>query len=107
MQAYLTWMTVRLMEMHRLLKPTGSIYLHCDHNGQRTTSKRLMDSAVFGAENFRSEITLEDALPLYRVDVQEIWAGKSTMITLFYYANSGRLVHMEPLIYGEYDRDSM
>ena len=35
MQAYLTWMTVRLMEMQRLLKPAGSIYLHCDPTASR------------------------------------------------------------------------
>ena len=34
MQSYLTMMAVRLMEMHRVLKPTGSIYLHCDPHGQ-------------------------------------------------------------------------
>ena len=55
MQAYLTWMTVRLMEMHRLLKPTGSIYLHCDPTAAHYL-KALLDS-VFGPENFRSEIT--------------------------------------------------
>ena len=55
MQAYLTWMTVRLMEMQRLLKPTGSIYLHCDPTASHYL-KAAMD-AVFGAENFRSEIT--------------------------------------------------
>ena len=30
MQVYLSFMAVRLLEMHRILKPTGSIYLHCD-----------------------------------------------------------------------------
>ena len=55
MQAYLTWMTVRLLEMRRILKPDGSIYLHCDPTASHYL-KAAMD-AVFGAANFRSEIT--------------------------------------------------
>ena len=55
MQSYLTMMAVRLMEMHRVLKPTGSIYLHCDPTASHYL-KLLMD-AVFGQSNFRSEIT--------------------------------------------------
>ena len=55
MQSYLIMMGVRLLEMRRLLKPTGSIYLHCDSTASHYL-KLLMD-AVFNAGNFRSEIT--------------------------------------------------
>ena len=55
MQSYLTMMAVRLMEMHRVLKPTGSIYLHCDPTASHYL-KLLMD-AVFGAGKFTAEIT--------------------------------------------------
>ena len=55
MQSYLTMMAVRLMEMRRVLKPTGSIYIHCDPTASHYL-KLLMD-AVFGVANFRSEIT--------------------------------------------------
>ena len=55
MQSYLTMMAVRLMEMHRVLKPTGSIYLHCDPTASHYL-KLLMD-AVFGAELFLNEMT--------------------------------------------------
>ena len=55
MQSYLTMMAVRLMEMHRVLKPTGSIYLHCDPTASHYL-KLLMD-AVFGVEQFRNELT--------------------------------------------------
>ncbi len=55
MQSYLTMMAVRLMEMRRLLKPTGSIYLHCDPTASHYL-KLLMD-ATFGQGNFRNEIT--------------------------------------------------
>lgn len=54
-QAYLTYMWERLVELHRILKPTGSIYLHCDDT-EGAWLKALMD-AVFGRSNFRNEIT--------------------------------------------------
>ena len=54
MGAFLCFMGVRLMEMHRLLKPTGSIYLHCDPTASHYL-KTLMD-AIFGRKNFRNEI---------------------------------------------------
>ena len=55
MQAYLTKMYDRLIEMRRILKPTGSIYLHCDPTAGAWL-KALMDS-IFGRRNFRNEIT--------------------------------------------------
>ena len=55
MMAYLTMMAQRMAELHRVLKPTGSIYLHCDPTASHYL-KLLMD-AVFGAANFRNEIT--------------------------------------------------
>ena len=55
MMAYLTMMAPRMVELHRVLKPTGSIYLHCDPTASHYL-KLLMD-AVFGHGNFRSEIT--------------------------------------------------
>ena len=53
--AYLINMSIRLLAMRRLLKKTGSIYLHCDPTAGHYL-KLLMDS-VFGRENFRSDIT--------------------------------------------------
>ena len=55
MMAYLTMMAPRMVELHRVLKPTGSIYLHCDPTASHYL-KLLMD-AVFGATRFRTEIT--------------------------------------------------
>jgi site-specific DNA-methyltransferase (adenine-specific) len=54
MMAYLVEMAVRLVELHRVLKPTGSLYLHCDPTASHYL-KVLLD-AIFGAENFRNEI---------------------------------------------------
>jgi DNA modification methylase len=52
--AYLTMMAVRLIELRRVLKPTGSIYLHCDPTASHYL-KVLMDS-IFGATDFVNEI---------------------------------------------------
>lgn len=54
LMAYLTMMAVRLLELHRVLKPTGSIYLHCDPAASHYL-KLLLD-AIFGACFFRNEI---------------------------------------------------
>ena len=54
MLAYLTMMTVRLVELHRVLKKTGSFYLHCDPTAIHYL-KIVMDS-IFGKNNFRNEI---------------------------------------------------
>ncbi len=54
MMAYLVMMAPRLVELRRVLKPTGSIYLHCDPTAGHYL-KLLMDS-VFGAQNFRNQI---------------------------------------------------
>ena len=54
MMAYLTMMAVRLLELHRVMKPTASLYLHCDPTASHYL-KILLDN-VFGATNFRNEI---------------------------------------------------
>ena len=54
MGAFLCWLGVRLMEMRRVLRPDGSIYLHIDHTAHAYV-KCLMD-AIFGWKNFRNEI---------------------------------------------------
>jgi len=52
--AYLVMMTQRLVELHRVLKPTGSLYLHCDPTASHYL-KVILD-AVFGPDRFRNEI---------------------------------------------------
>lgn len=54
MKSYLIMMAVRLLEMQRVLKKTGSIYLHCDPTASHYL-KSVMD-AVFGKDNFRNEV---------------------------------------------------
>lgn len=55
MMAYLVAMAIRLVEMHRVLKPTGSLYLHCDPTASHYL--KLVLDVIFGPTNFRNEIT--------------------------------------------------
>ncbi len=54
MMAYLSMMAVRLLQLHRVLKPTGSLYLHCDPTASHYL--KLVLDAVFSPWNFRTEI---------------------------------------------------
>ena len=54
MMAYLTMMAQRMAELHRVLKPTGSVYLHCDPTASHYL--KLMLDAVFGNGNYKNEI---------------------------------------------------
>ena len=52
--AYIAFMAQRMVEIRRVLKPAGSVYLHCDH--EANAYLRQMMDAVFGKNNFRNEI---------------------------------------------------
>jgi site-specific DNA-methyltransferase (adenine-specific) len=68
MMAYLVEMAVRLVELEKVLKSTGSIYLHCDPTASHYL-KILMD-AIFGPANFRSEIVWRRSSGHHKVSVQ-------------------------------------
>lgn len=84
--AYLSMMAVRLVELHRVLKATGSIYLHCDPTAGPYL-RVLMDS-VFGAKNFRNEIVWRRSHPKGHAftrfarnhDVILVFAKESTLV---------------------------
>ena len=61
MMAYLTMMAQRMAELHRVLKPTGSIYLHCDPTASHYL--KLMMDAVFGQDNFAMKSSGKDTEP--------------------------------------------
>lgn len=78
MAAYLCWLGVRLLECHRVLKDTGSLYLHLDHTAH-AYAKCLLD-AVFGRKNFRNEIVW-----YYKTGgVSKRWFGRKHDTLLFY-----------------------
>ncbi len=51
---YIEWMRDRVIEMHRILKPTGSLYLHCDPHASHYLKVMLDD--IFGSNRFQNEI---------------------------------------------------
>jgi len=82
MMAYLTMMAIRLVEMNRVLKKTGSIYLHCDQTASHFL-KLVMD-AVFGMKNFQNEI-----IWCYEIGARSTKRyGKKHDIILFYTKSS-------------------
>ncbi|MCY7340233.1 MAG: hypothetical protein LH465_09860 [Sphingomonas bacterium] len=83
MMAYLAMMAIRLIELHRVLKPTGSLYLHCDPTASHYL-KLLLDG-IFGAANFRNEVVwLRHSA---RSVKQAIWPRLHDVI--FHYARDG------------------
>ena len=85
MKSYLIYMAIRILEMKRLLKPTGSIYLHCDPTAGHYL-KLVMD-AIFERKNFRNEIIWS-----YRTGgaSKRNFAKKHDVI--LFYSNSNRYV---------------
>ena len=61
MKSYLIMMAVRLLEMRRLLKDTGSIYLHCDPTASHYL--KLLMNSIFGAESYRNELSWQRSNP--------------------------------------------
>ena len=85
MAGFLTYLSVRMLELERVLKPTGSIYLHCDPRASHFL-KAVMD-ALFGSENFENEITWERArAPRSRGPKRWAWAHDTL---LFYTGRHG------------------
>ena len=99
MLAYLSMMGLRLIELRRVLKPTGSLYLHCDPTASHYL-KLLLD-AVMGPENFRSEI-------IWRRTASKGLAFKnypSNHDTILYYSKGEQCVWNRPYI--AYDDDNL
>lgn len=82
MMAYLVMMTARLAELHRVLKPTGSLYLHCDPTASHYL-KIILD-AIFGPEFFVNEIIWQRSLPHGNTSKKY---GASHDVILFYKRN--------------------
>lgn len=79
--AYLVWMRIRLQEIHRILKPTGSFYLHLDYHAVHYM--KVMLDEIFGYKNFRSEIIWRRKQSVNSVGKARSWPSGSDTI-LFY-----------------------
>ncbi|MHB1111243.1 MAG: site-specific DNA-methyltransferase, partial [Devosia sp.] len=86
MMAYLSMMAIRLIELRRVLKPTGSLYLHCDPTASHYL-KILLD-AVFGKEAFTNEVVWKRTTPKGLAFTRYA----STSDTLLYYRRSSKYV---------------
>jgi site-specific DNA-methyltransferase (adenine-specific) len=94
--AYLVMMTIRLLELHRVLKPTGSLYLHCDPSASHYL-KIVLDQ-IFGPINFKNEIIWKRTSAHNDSSV----FGNSHDI-LLYYSKSNKFLHNKQ--YQPYDED--
>lgn len=112
MMAYLVMMANRLLELHRVLKPTGSLYLHCDPTASHYL--KIVLDAVFGVENFVNEISwkrygahndvgqgskhfgrVHDVILFYRKSHAQIWNQVFTPLNSEYVESTYRLIDPE------------
>ncbi len=100
MMAYLAMMAVRLLELHRVLKPTGSLYLHCDPTASHYL-KILLD-AVFGAQRFVNEIAWKRSSAHNDGAQGAKHFGRITDIVLFYSKTDQRTWNP---VYTEYSQE--
>ena len=100
MMAYLTMMAQRMVELHRVLKPTGGIYLHCDPTSSHYL-KILLD-AVFGPANFRTEIVWKRTSA--HSDIRQGRRQHGRIHDVFLYYTKGNNWIWNP-VYTEYDEE--
>jgi len=101
MLAYLAMMAPRLIELRRVLKPTGAIYLHCDHTASHYL-KMLMD-AIFGARSFKNNIVWKRTTP--KSDFRQgatNWARVQDVL-LYYVKDNEKAIFRQP--FGPYTVD--
>ena len=98
MKIYLTAMAIRLFEMKRILKTTGSIYLHCDPTASHYL-KLVMDS-LFGEKNFRNEIVWKRRADTHNLSTKHM--GRNHDLVFFYVKSPKSLYRLQ---YTEYDSE--
>lgn len=91
MMAYLTEMAIRLVELHRVLKPTGSLYLHCDPTASHYL-KMVLD-AVFGPNCYRTEIIWNRSRGFKRSSAKRFPHKHDT---IFFYCKDPRRIVFNP-----------
>lgn len=86
MDHYIAWLKERVMEMHRILKPTGSIFLHCDWHANAYIRVDILDR-IFSYGNFRGEIAWQ------RTNAHNDAKKKLAVLkdSIFYYSKKWRI----------------
>ena len=85
---YIDWLKERVIEMHRVLKPTGSIFLHCDWHADAEI-KVLILNRIFGEDNFRGDIIWNRAFA--HNDAKKKLAVLSD--TIWYYSKTKKIIY--------------
>ncbi|MCU0392387.1 MAG: hypothetical protein MUE81_14820 [Thermoflexibacter sp.] len=95
---YIAWLRERVQEMHRLLKPTGSIFVHCDWHANAYIRVYILDK-IFGYNNFLGEITWQ------RTNVHNDAKKKLAVLddTIWYYSKSNTFCYNP--VYKSYNED--
>ena len=101
MMAYLAMMAPRLVELHRILKPTGSLYLHCDPTASHYL--RMVLDGAFGAENFINEIVWKRTMAK---GLAKKWLPRNHDVILSYQKSEAAFWNMDA-IFQTYDADSL
>jgi DNA modification methylase len=100
-QHYIEWMHICVMQLHRVLKPTGALYLHCDPSASHYL--KVMLDRIFGLENFRNEIvwqrTASKGLASRRL------ANNHDL--LFAYSKGGEPTWNEDAVFQAYDAENL
>ena len=99
MMAYLVQMAIRLVHMHRVLKPTGSLYLHCDPTASHYL--KIVLDAIFGPTRFLNEIVWKRTSAHSDAKQGRMGFGNVTDIILFYSKSSELTFHAAHLPYEE------
>ena len=87
MEHYIAWLKERVEQMHRILKPTGSIFLHCDWHANAYIRVHILDR-VFGENNFRNEIVWKRKHGRGETNSKSYKFGTCTDSIFFYSKNS-------------------
>jgi DNA modification methylase len=108
---YIAWLKERVEEMHRVLKPTGSIFLHCDWHANAEIKVFILNK-VFGVEHFRGEIIWQrhnshnDATKKIAVLKDTIWYYSKTDKNTYKPIYSGHTESYTEVFYKHDDNDS-
>lgn len=84
--AYLSWLRARVKEVHRILKPTGSFYLHLDHHAIHYA--KIVVDEIFGYKNFRNEIVWQRKIGTNSTGAARGWPNNSDYILFYSKTNS-------------------
>lgn len=91
---YIAWLKDRVQEMHRILKPTGSIFVHCDYHANAYIRVYILDK-IFGGNNFRNEIIWQRATTHNDTKQGAKHFGRVTD-TIFYYSKDSKKYIFNP-----------